>query len=325
MSNFQRLLVGMAAAVGVIFSAGSFGAQAYPNRPIRVVVGFPPGGAVDFIARLVAQNFSEKFGQPVVVENRPGAGSSIGTERVARSAPDGHTLLLMAISGVVQAVLRDDLPYNLQRDLAPISLIAIGQFVLAVHPAVAARNVTELVALARAQPGKMSYSASGKGDSSHLAAELFALRADIKLLHVPYRGSAEAVVATAAAQVPISFTSLAGAVALIDAGKLRPLAVSSSRRASVLPSIPTLDESGLTGYDYSTWYGMLAPAGTNKSIVEMLSVAVGQAARIATIKEALIRQGFDPHTNTPEQFAAFIQKEIEQNRQLIKAAGVTSG
>ena len=325
MSNFQRLLVGMAAAVGVIFSAGSFGAQAYPNRPIRVVVGFPPGGAVDFIARLVAQNFSEKFGQPVVVENRPGAGSSIGTERVARSAPDGHTLLLMAISGVVQAVLRDDLPYNLQRDLAPISLIAIGQFVLAVHPAVAARNVTELVALARAQPGKMSYSASGKGDSSHLAAELFALRADIKLLHVPYRGSAEAVVATAAAQVPISFTSLAGAVALIDAGKLRPLAVSSSRRASLLPSIPTLDESGLSGYDYSTWYGMLAPVGTNKSIVEMLSVAVGQAARIATIKEALIRQGFDPHTNTPEQFAAFIQKEIEQNRQLIKAAGVTSG
>ena len=325
MSNFQRLLVGMAAAVGVIFSAGSFGAQAYPNRPIRVVVGFPPGGAVDFIARLVAQNFSEKFGQPVVVENRPGAGSSIGTERVARSAPDGHTLLLMAISGVVQAVLRDDLPYNLQRDLAPISLIAIGQFVLAVHPAVAARNVTELVALARAQPGKMSYSASGKGDSSHLAAELFALRADIKLLHVPYRGSAEAVVATAAAQVPISFTSLAGALALIDAGKLRPLAVSSSRRASLLPSIPTLDESGLTGYDYSTWYGMLAPVGTNKSIVEMLSVAVGQAARIATIKEALIRQGFDPHTNTPEQFAAFIQKEIEQNRQLIKAAGVTSG
>ena len=325
MSNFQRLLVGMAAAFGVIFSAGSFGAQVYPNRPIRVVVGFPPGGAVDFIARLVAQNFSEKFGQPVVVENRPGAGSSIGTERVARSAPDGHTLLLMAISGVVQAVLRDDLPYNLQRDLAPISLIAIGQFVLAVHPAVAARNVTELVALARAQPGKMSYSASGKGDSSHLAAELFALRADIKLLHVPYRGSAEAVVATAAAQVPISFTSLAGAVALIDAGKLRPLAVSSSRRASLLPSIPTLDESGLTGYDYSTWYGMLAPVGTNKSIVEMLSVAVGQAARIATIKEALVRQGFDPHTNTPEQFSAFIQKEIEQNRQLIKAAGVTSG
>ncbi|MEI7681179.1 MAG: tripartite tricarboxylate transporter substrate binding protein [Betaproteobacteria bacterium] len=325
MSNFQRLLVGMAAAFGVIFSAGSFGAQVYPNRPIRVVVGFPPGGAVDFIARLVAQNFSEKFGQPVVVENRPGAGSSIGTERVARSAPDGHTLLLMAISGVVQAVLRDDLPYNLQRDLAPISLIAIGQFVLAVHPAVAARNVTELVALARAQPGKMSYSASGKGDSSHLAAELFALRAEIKLLHVPYRGSAEAVVATAAAQVPISFTSLAGAVALIDAGKLRPLAVSSSRRASLLPSIPTLDESGLTGYDYSTWYGMLAPAGTNKSILEMLSVAVGQAARIATIKEALLRQGFDPHTNTPEQFSAFIQKEIEQNRQLIKTAGVTSG
>jgi len=315
----------MAAAFGVIFSAGSFGAQVYPNRPIRVVVGFPPGGAVDFIARLVAQNFSEKFGQPVVVENRPGAGSSIGTERVARSAPDGHTLLLMAISGVVQAVLRDDLPYNLQRDLAPISLIAIGQFVLAVHPAVAARNVTELVALARAQPGKMSYSASGKGDSSHLAAELFALRAEIKLLHVPYRGSAEAVVATAAAQVPISFTSLAGAVALIDAGKLRPLAVSSSRRASLLPSIPTLDESGLAGYDYSTWYGMLAPAGTNKSIVELLSVAVGQAARIATIKEALLRQGFDPHTNTPEQFSAFIQKEIEQNRQLIKTAGVTSG
>ena len=273
----------------------------------------------------MAQNFSEKFAQPVVVENRPGAGSSIGTERVARSAPDGHTLLLMAISGVVQAVLRDDLPYNLQRDLAPISLIAIGQFVLAVHPAVAARNVTELVALARAQPGKMSYSASGKGDSSHLAAELFALRADIKLLHVPYRGSAEAVVATAAAQVPISFTSLAGAVALIDAGKLRPLAVSSSRRASLLPSIPTLDESGLTGYDYSTWYGMLAPAGTNKSILEMLSVAVGQAARISTIKEALLRQGFDPHTNTPEQFSAFIQKEIEQNRQLIKTAGVTSG
>jgi tripartite-type tricarboxylate transporter receptor subunit TctC len=194
-----------------------------------------------------------------------------------------------------------------------------------VHPAVAARNVAELVALARAQPGKMNYGASGKGDSSHLAAELFALRAEIKLLHVPYRGSAEAVVATAAAQVPISFTSLAGALALIDAGKLRALAVSGSRRASLLPSIPTLDESGLTGYDYSTWYGMLAPAGTTKSIVEMLSVAVVQAARIATIKEALIRQGFDPRTNTPEQFSAFIQKEIEQNRQLIKVAGVTAG
>lgn len=297
-------------------------AQSYPAKPIRMVVGFAAGGATDATGRMVAQKLSAHLAQPVVVENRTGAGGSIATERVATSSADGYTLLLMPASGPIDSVLRPKLPYDLVRDFAPVSLVVIGPYMLVVHPSVPARNVKQLIALARSRPGKLIYGSAGVGSSAHFANELFNSMAKVSMLHVPYKGAAESVIANAAGEVDLNFTSINTALPLLEVGKLRPLAVTSAKRSSSMPSLPTLDESGLSGYDRVGWWGVLAPAGVPKDIIAQLNATIAKAINTPDVKESLAKLGFEPQTSTPEQFAALIRSEIAQNAKLIKAAGV---
>lgn len=235
----------------------------------------------------------------MVVENRPGAATAIGAERVARSPADGYTLLPIPTSTAVQSALRTNLSYDLKRDLAPVSLVAIGPFVLVVHPSLPARNVKELISLARSQPGKLDYGSPGVGSANHLAGELFNLRAKTKMLHVPYKGSGEAVIAAASGQVPVSFPSLAGALPLLRTGKLRPLAVTAAKRVSLLSSVPTVNESGLPGYEYTVWYGVSAPAGVPKDIITRLNAVLGKVIQMPEVIDSLSKQGLEPQTSEP--------------------------
>ena len=295
-------------------------AQTYPAKPIRMLVGYPAGGGTDLIARIVARKLSDNLGQSVVVENRPGASGSIANERATTSPPDGYTLLMVSPSSLPQPMMRAKLTYDFQRDLAPVSLVVIGPYVLVVHTSVPARNVKELIALARAQPGRLNYGSSGLGSAGHLAGELFNMMAKVKLVHVPYKGGSESVIATLSGEVDLGFPSIASVMPLLESGKLRALAVLGAKRASFMPSVPTLDESGLRGYDRSTWYGMLAPAAVPKQIISRLNTVVSEAVNTPEMKAVLIKEGLEPQAYTPEQFAMFIQKEIAQNATLAEMA-----
>ncbi len=297
-------------------------AQSYPVKPIHMVAGQAPGGSTDVTARIVAQKLSERLGKPVVVENRTGAAGSIAAEKVATLPADGYTLLVLVNGHTVLPALRSNLPYDLERDFAPVSLMAIGTAVLTVHPSVPARNVKELIALARSHPGKLNYGSSGVGGTTHLMGALFSLMAQVNLAHVPYKGSAESAIATTAGQIDIGFLDITVTLPLVKTGKLRALAVTTLKRASLMPSIPTLDESGLAGYDYAGWYGVLAPAGVRKDIIARLNAAIDKVVNTPEIKALLTKQGLEPQTNTPEQFAAFIRGTIAKNARLVKLAGL---
>jgi tripartite-type tricarboxylate transporter receptor subunit TctC len=268
---------------------------------------------------MVAQKLSEHLGQPAVVENRTGAAGQIATERVATSPADGYTLMMMTSSETIRPALRANLPYNLKRDLAPVSLVAIAPYVHLVHPSVPARTVKQLVALARTQDGKLTYGSTGVGSTSHLAGELFNFMAKARTIQVPYKGSPESATAIAAGQIDMSFSIITSVLPMLDAGRIRPIAVTSAKRASLLPQLPTIDESGLPGYDCSAWFGVVAPAGVPKNIIARLSEVINKTA--PEMKEALIKQGIEVQTNTPEQFGAFIDRELAQNLKLIKASG----
>ncbi len=315
-----RLFAGIVACANLSVSDSL--AQAYPVKPIRMVLGFTAGGLSDVLARLVAPKLSEPLGQPVVVENRPGASGAIAAERVATSPADGYTLLLMTAADTVIPALRAKLPYDVERDLAPVSLLVIAPFVLVVHPSVPARSVKELIALARSQPGKLNYGSVGAGSTPHLAGELLNLMAKVKIIHVPYKGGADAVIAVASGQIDMYFSSVPSLLPLLGAGKIRPLAVTSAKRASLTPSLPTLDESGLPGYDRSSWQGVVAPAGVPQDIIARINAVIGKVVNTAEMMESLNRQGLEPQTNTPEQFAAFIHGELAKNARLIKLIGV---
>ena len=321
MLNMVRLFVVIAACADL--SVVDSLAQHYPVKPIRIVVGYGAGGGADVTARMVGQKLSEHLGQPVVVENRLGASGSIATARVAASPADGYTLL-MAVSGdTVLPALRAKLPYDLERDFAPVSLVTIGPYLLVVHPSVPARNARDLITLARSRPGKLNYGSAGVGGGVHLAGELFKLMAKVNIVHVPYKGgSAESVIAVAVGQIDISFPNITAALPLLEARKVRSLAVTSAKRASLMPSIPTLDESGLPGYDRSTWYGLLAPAGVPKVIIAQLHAVIDKVVNAPEMKESFNKQGAEPQTNTPEQFAALIRSELAQNASLVKLAGL---
>ena len=292
-------------------------AQSYPSKPIRMVVGFSPGAAPDVIARIMAPLFAEDLGQPLIVENRGGVGGSIATGLVAKSPPDGYTLLMMAAADTLQPALRPDLPYNLERDLAPVSLVVTGCAVLTVHPSVPARSVKELIALIRAHPGKLNYASSGIGGSSHLMGELINMMAKVKISHVPYKGSADAAAATAAGQVEISFPSIASVGPFLSGGKLRALAVTSSKRNSLLPDLPTINEAGLPGYDRSTWFGVAAPAGVPKEIVARLHAEIGKIVANPKVKALFLKSGLEPSLSTPEEFAAFIHEQLATNAKVV--------
>jgi len=290
-------------------------------KPVRIVVGFAAGGSTDIIARLTAQRLAEALGQPFVVENRTGATGTIADERVARSPADGYTLLVNAGSAAVVPVLRK-LPYSLLQDLAPVSLVATVPFVLVVHPSVPVQNVQELIALARRQPGKVSYATSGTGGTHHLAGELFNSMAKVNIVHVPYKGGSENVVATAAGEVEMSYATPTAALPLIRAKRVKALAVTAARRSSSLPDVPTLHESGLIGYDRPNWNGLLAPAGTPREIIGRLNTAVKAALGTPAAREAFIAQGLEVQTSTPEEFGAFMQRQLNENAKLVKLAGI---
>jgi tripartite-type tricarboxylate transporter receptor subunit TctC len=302
--------------------ATATGAQSFPSKPIRMVVGLSPGGSTDVTARLVAHRLGEQFGQNVVVENRTGAGGVIAMERVATSPADGYTLAVVPASAAVLPVLRSKLPFDLERDFEPVSQLASGPYVLVVHPSVAARTIQELIELARSQPGKLSYGSDGVGTSLYLAGELFKLMAKVDITHVPYKGGAESAIANASGQVQITYPSLTSAQALIAAGKLRPLAVTSLKRTSLAPALPSLDESGLTGYDRTGWIGLLAPAHVPKAVIATLHAATVKVLASAEMKDALNKQGQEPQFSTPQQFAAFLRNEIKQNANLVKLTGI---
>jgi tripartite-type tricarboxylate transporter receptor subunit TctC len=310
------------AATALIFSVSGMAASpdAYPSKPIRMLVGFSAGSATDATARLIAKKLSEGLGQPVIVDNRAGAAGAIATEMVVRAAADGYTLLMLGATEAILPALRT-LPYDIQRDLEPISIVANGPQVLVVNLTVPARNVKELIALARQQPGRLHYGSAGVSSSSHLAGSLLNLLAKVEIVPVPYKGATEMAVGTAANEVDMSFPSAAAALPMVAGGKVRALAVTSATRVSAMPSVPTMQESGLKGFNRSNWYGVLAPAGTPQAIVSRIHGLIEQAVDTEEMKRSLNRQGLEPETTTPAAFAARIRSDITQNARLIKSTG----
>ena len=312
----------VAAVVCCVAGMPSAMAQSYPVKPIRLLFGYTAGGAGDVSARMLAQKLSENLGQQVVVENRPGAGGAIADEAVAKAPADGYTLLYAAGSTAILPSLRAKLTYDVERDFAPVSLVVITSFVLALHPSVPVHDVKALIALARAQPDKLTFSSPGIGSSAHFAAEVFKMMADIKMLHVPFKGPPEATTAVVSGELDVGFPSVTGALPFIVTHRLKALAVSSARRAAQLPTIPTLNEAGLTGYERAGWNGVLVPAAVPKEIIARLNAAIVKIVGAAEMKDAFIKQGLEAQTNTPEQFSAFIRRELAQNAKVVKFAGI---
>ena len=308
-----------------LLSCGFFAhamAQNYPSKSVRILVGFAAGGGTDTAARMVAQKLFESLGQPVVVENRPGSGGIIATDAVAKAAPDGYTLLMMAAADSIQPAVRLKMPYEIPKDFSPISLVVSGAFVLVIHPSVPARNMKELIAIARNRPGQLNYATSGIGSSAHLAAELMNFLAKTKTIHVPYKGVSQGVVGVASGEADMIFASVTAAQPLIDSGRLRPIAMSTAKRSALMPNMPTLHESGVPGYDRTGWYGMMGPAGLPRDVLTKLNASIVKAVNTPEMKAAFFKQGLEVETNTPEQFTEMIRREVEQNIKLARAAGI---
>ena len=297
------------AAVSACLVACAALAQEYPSRPVRVVVPFAAGGPNDTIARLVAQKLAESLGQPFPVENRPGAGGNIGTDYAAKSTPDGYTLLSAGPGSLIVNPLMGKVPYDTQRDFAPIALLARAPNALVAYPALPAHSVAELIALARARPGAINYASGGEGSTPHLAAALFASMAGVELTHVPYKGTAPATTDLIGGQVQIAFLGVPAVLPHIRSGKLRVLAVTGLRRSPELPEVPTVSESGVPGYEVSPWYGLLAPAGTPRAIVARLALEATRIVRAPETREKLSQQGAEAAGSTPEEYAAVIRAD----------------
>lgn len=298
-------------------------AQNYPVKTIKVVVPWPPGQATDLAARIVAQKLQEALGQPVIVENKPGAGGAIGTEAVAKAAPDGYTLLA-ASSGPISIMPNlQKIPYDPLKDLAPISLIGAAPFALVVHPSFPAANAKEFVALLRANPDKYTFSSSGTGATAHLFSELFNSMAQVKARHVPYKGSAPALTDLMGGQISYTIETVAATVGHIKSGRLKALGVTTARRSSALPDVPSLAEAaGIPGYDAAAWVGYAAPAGTPRAITTRLAAEIQKAMQTADLKERYLALGLEPVSNTPDEMAALMKREQERYGTIIRNAGI---
>ena len=306
-----------------IAAATSVVAQQYPNRRIRLVVPYPPGGGTDLVARLVGQKLFESSGHGVVVENRAGAGGVLGTEVVAKSAPDGYTLVLGTQAAfAVNPSLIGKMPYDPLKDFSPVTLNGIAQSILVVHPSVPVKTVKDLIALARANPGQLTFASSGVGNSAHLSGELFKIMAKVDMLHVPYSGGGTAIAALIGGQASLSFASMPTALPHVRSGKLRVIAVSSSKRSLVLPELPTVAESGLPGFESQDWQGILVPARTPADIVSRLNADMQRVLGLQEIKDKLLASGFEVRPSTPEWFAEFISAETIKWAKVIKGAGI---
>jgi tripartite-type tricarboxylate transporter receptor subunit TctC len=296
-------------------------AQAYPAKPVRMVVGFPAGGPTDIVSRTIAPRMSEPLGQQVLVDNRGGAGGVIATEQVAKAAPDGYTLLMGTIGGIAVAMsLMPNRGYDSLRDLAPVTQAVTVTNLLVVHPSVPARNVKELLAIARSKPGRLNYASSGNGTVTHLAGELFKLMGKVDITHVPFKGGAPALTALISGEVDLSYENSLVVTPHVKAGKVKALAVTGTKRSKLMPELPTISESGLPGYNASGWYGLFVPAATPKPIVARLNQEAVKALRMPEVVRTLSSQGAEPVGNTPEEFGAFVKAEIEKWANLVKVA-----
>jgi tripartite-type tricarboxylate transporter receptor subunit TctC len=302
-------------------SSGAF-AQTFPSKPIKVVVPFPPGGGTDIVARTVTPKMAEILGQPFIIENRAGAGGNIGTEVVAKSPADGYTLLVASASTAINTTLFPNLSWDLQRDFAPVVLMVVNNHLLAAHPSVPANNVQELLALARAKPGAITYASYGPGSSAHLTAELFKLLAHVDLLHVPYKGAAPAVNDLLGGQVNIMFADVAALLPHIKSGKLKALGIASAKRFEGLPDVPTIAESGVPGFEAGGFLGLIAPAGTPAAVITALNAAGQKSLAMPDVQERLMALASPPVGGTPGQFGQYLKHEIDKWAGVIRAAHI---
>ena len=298
-------------------------AAPYPTKPIRIVVTYVPGGNTDVAARLISPRLSENLGQTIIIDNRGGAGGVLGTEIAARAAPDGYTLLFGTSAGLsINPQLQPKLPYNVERDFAPISLVVINPQLMGAHPGLPANTVGDFLKLARAQPGKINYASVGIGSPSHLAMELLKTMAGIDIVHIPYKGSAPAVIDLMAGNVSVFFSSVPVMVQHVRSGKLKALAVGSATRSPAAPDVPTVAESGVPGFEYTVWYGLLAPSGTPRAVVTRLNEAVVQSLRLPQLDQQLRAQGSEPRPASPEETAKFMKAEYARWSLVVKATGL---
>lgn len=306
----------------LISSSGPAAAQSWPARPVRIIVPFAPGGGVDTVTRLLAQKLGEQTGGSFVVDNRPGGAAVLGTELVARAAPDGYTLLTSAPEFSINPSIRTRLPYDPNKDFAYISQLTAGQFMLASHPSVPVRTVKQVIALAKAQPDKLTYGSSGAGGINHLAGALFQSMTGIRWVHVPFKGAGPSIIGLIGGHIDFVFASTTGLIGPIKNGKLRAIAVTGPQRFGELPEVPTIDESGVPGYNVTGWYGFYAPAGTAMEIVQRLHAEARRALTSPEIAEKLARTGNTPVVSTPAEFAAFVRTEIAKWARVIRESGI---
>src|SRR5438105_3011019 len=295
---------------------------AYPSKPIKLILPFPPGGGTDILGRVLAERLTANLGQPVVIENRGGAGGNVGAEAAAKSAPDGYTLVLVAPSLAISPSLYAKLNYDPVRDLAPVSLVGAVPNVLVTNPSVPAQNLAEFIALAKAKPGGMNFGSGGNGTSNHLAGELFNVQAGVKLVHVPYKGVNLAMNDVLSGQIQLVVIGIPAALPFIQAGRLRALAVIARERSAALPDVPTAAEAGLPNYDVTTWYGVLAPAGTPRPIIDRLNAELVRIMHAPDLQERFAATGTEPRTSTPEEFGEYIRKEMAKWGKVVREAGL---
>ena len=311
------------AALALSAAAGAW-AQAYPAKAIKLVVPYAPGGSADIAARLITDEWGKALGGSLFIENKGGAGGNIGVDMVAKSAPDGYTIGLQTVSLAINPSLTAKMPYDTLKDLAPIGMVASSQHVLVVNNALPAKNVRELVGLLKAKPGQYSYGSAGAGSTFHMSAELFKAVAGTPIVHIPYRGGGPAMIDTMSGQVAMSFPVLSAAQPHVQAGKLRALGVTGTKRSPLMPDVPTIAEAGLPGYTFETWFIVFAPAGTPKPVIDKLNTSLNQALNAPALRERMARDGFDPTPSTPEQARARLEQEMPQWAKLIKERGITA-
>jgi tripartite-type tricarboxylate transporter receptor subunit TctC len=309
-------------AAAASFGVADCAAQAYPNRPLRLVVPFPPGGSADTVARIVGEKLAQRYLQQVVVDNRPGAGTILGAEIVARAAPDGYTLFLGSLGLAINATLMSKLPIDPRRDLVPVTLVTSAPNLLVVSSGVAASSVPDLIALAKAKPRQLNFGSAGTGSGNHLAGEMFKVMAGIEIVHVPYKGDAPAVTELVGGQIQLLFVGFAPVSSFIKSGRLRALAVTSAERSPLLPQLPTVSEAALPGFESNTWAGLFAPANTPRQFVDNVQAEVARALKLPEVKERLSSLAFDAIGSTPAEFDRYYRNEIQKYAQVIKQANV---
>jgi tripartite-type tricarboxylate transporter receptor subunit TctC len=318
-----RLLIVLLSGLAAMIAAPGARAEGdYPSKPVHLIVGFIPGSAADITARVLGNRLGDLLGQQFVVENKAGAGSNLAADFVARAQKDGYTLFLGSSANITNAAITPNLPFDIVKDFAPIALVDVGAVILVVHPSTGVKSVAELIALAKSKPGEILYASTGIGTAPHLAAELFAMRAGVKIVHVPYQGSPQAVTDLIAGRTSMMFSPASAVIPQVAAGTLTALASAADARPSVAPNLPTMAEAGIPNFDTSIWFGLMAPAGTPRGIVDKLAAAVHDAMRSSEVLELLRKQGFDPLSGGPEEFARYIQAEMKKWSDVAAAAGL---